>query len=47
MSCEEYDKKKSMGENVRKIYILMINEKMFFCYINAHSHKNYMHDGFI
>ena len=39
--------KKSMGENVKKIYISTINENISFCYIHAHSHKNYMYNGFI
>ena len=39
--------KKYMGENVTKIYISAINENRFFCYIHAHSNKNYMYDGFI
>ena len=41
-------KNKYMGENVKKyIYISAINENRFFCYIHAHSNKNYVYDGFI
>ena len=37
-----------MGENVKKeVYISAINENMLFCCIHAHSHKNYVYDGFI
>ena len=39
--------KKYMGENVNKIHISAINENRFFCYIHAHSNKNYVYDGFI
>ena len=38
---------KYMGENVTKIYISAKNENRFFCYIHAHSIKNYVYDGFI
>ena len=34
-------------KNVNKIYISAINENMLFCYIHAHSHKNYIYDRFI
>ena len=36
-----------MGENIKNIYISAIKENMFFCYINAHSHENYIYGGFI
>ena len=39
--------KKYMVENVKNIYISAINENRFFCYIPAHSNKNYVYDGFI
>ena len=39
--------KKDYGRKCKKIYISTINENMSFCYIRAHSHKNYMYNEFI
>ena len=38
---------KYIGENETEIYISAVDENRFFCYIHAHSYKNYVYDGFI
>ena len=46
VSCEEHDQG-IYGQNATKIFISAINENRFFCYIHAHSNKNYVYGGFI